>query len=267
MLPAPVVPRLPVASASAAGPSQEDTPVATPPDYSGLRAALVNCTLTPDPSRSHTGRLLDAVESIMTSAGVEVDRIHAVTADLVPGVQPDMREHGWDHDGWPELWPRIEAADILVVGTPIWLGEESSVCRQLIERLYAMSGMLNDAGQSVYYGKTGGAVVTGNEDGVKHVAMSLTFTLSHLGYTVPPQSDAGWIGPIGPGPSYGDPQEDGTGVGFDSDFTRRNTIIMTWNLLHTAHLLRDGFPTYGNDRNALAEGQTFGYVEPEPLPE
>lgn len=237
------------------------------PRYPGLRALLINCSLTAAPERSHTGRLLDVVDHLMAGAGVQVDRLHAVSHDIAPGVQPDMRDHGWDTDDWPLLWPRVEAADILVIGTPLWLGEESSVCRRIIERLYAMSGELNDAGQSIYYGKVGGAVITGNEDGVKHTSMSLLFALQHLGLTVPPQADVGWIGPIGPGPSYGDPQEGGAPVGFDSDFTRRNATIMSWNLMHTAHLLKQagGLPSYGNDRNALADGERFGYADPEPV--
>lgn len=237
------------------------------PTYDGLRALLVNCSLTPDAQRSHTGRLLDVVDHLMSGAGVQVDRLHAVDHDIAPGVQPDMREHGWDDDAWPELWPRVEAADILVIGTPLWLGEESSVCRVIIERLYAMSGMLNERGQSIYYGKVGGAVITGNEDGVKHTSMSLLFALQHLGLVIPPQADCGWLGEIGPGPSYADPREGARPVGFDNSFTRRNATIMSWNLMHTAHLLRSagGLPTYGNDRNALAAGELFGYAEPEPL--
>ncbi|WP_298746175.1 NAD(P)H-dependent oxidoreductase [uncultured Serinicoccus sp.] len=239
------------------------------PDYQGLRALLVNCSLTPDAAASHTGRLLDVVDHLMAGAGVQVDRLHAVDHDIAPGVQPDMREHGFDHDAWPGLWPRVEAADILVVGTPLWLGEESSVCRRIIERLYAMSGMLNDRGQSIFYGKVGGAVITGNEDGVKHTSMSLLFAMQHLGLVIPPQADCGWLGEIGPGPSYGDPQDGGRPVGFDNDFTRRNATIMSWNLMHTAHLLRQagGLPTYGNDRNALADGELFGYAEPAAVPE
>ncbi|WP_130013452.1 flavodoxin family protein [Serinicoccus sediminis] len=238
------------------------------PNYEGLRALLVNCSLTPDAEASHTGRLLDVVDHLMAGAGVEVDRLHAVDHRIAPGVQPDMREHGWDDDAWPELWPRVEAADILVVGTPLWLGEESSVCRRVVERLYAMSGMLNDRGQSIFYGKVGGAVITGNEDGVKHTSMSLLFAMQHLGLVIPPQADCGWLGEIGPGPSYGDPQDSGRPVGFDNDFTRRNATIMSWNLMHTAHLLRQagGLPTYGNDRNALGDGELFGYAEPRAVP-
>jgi len=238
------------------------------PNYAGLRALLVNCSLTRDAETSHTGRLLDVVDHLMSGAGVEVDRLHLVEHQIAPGVQPDMREHGWDHDDWPDLWPRVEAADILVIGTPLWLGEESSVCRVLIERLYAMSAMLNERGQSIYYGKVGGAVITGNEDGVKHTSMSLLFAMQHLGLVIPPQADCGWLGEIGPGPSYGDPREGKPPVGFDNDFTRRNATIMSWNLMHTAHLLKDagGLPTYGNDRNALADGELFGYAEPLAVP-
>lgn len=92
------------------------------------------------------------------------------------------------------------------------------MCTRVIERLYSVSGQLNEAGQYAYYGRVGGVLVTGNEDGVKHVAMNVLYSLQHLGYTIPPQADAGWIGEVGPGPSYGD-----DGVGFDNDFTNRNT--------------------------------------------
>lgn len=236
------------------------------PRYDELSALLVNCSLTLDPAASHTGRLLDAVEHVMTGAGVGVDRIHAVNHPIAPGVQPDMRELGFPDDAWPDLWPRVLDADILVLGTPLWLGEESSVCRAVIQRLYAMSAELNDRGQSVFYGRTGGAVITGNEDGVKHTAMSLLFALQHLGYVIGPQADCGWVGQIGPGPSYGDATEDGA-VGFDNEFTQRNTTIMAWNLMHLAALLKrsDGLPRYGNDREAWDAGHRFGFQNPEAL--
>ena len=235
----------------------------TAPRYDDLRALLINCSLTKDSTQSHTGVLLESLGAIMSGAGVEVDTLYAMDHPIAPGVQPDMREDFPD-DAWPDLWPRVEQADILVIGTPLWLGEESSVCRRVVERLYAMSGELNDQGQSVFYGRAGGAIITGNEDGVKHTAMSLLFALSHLGYTIPPQADAGWIGEIGPGPSFGDEQEGDQPVGFDSDFTAHNSTIMAWNLMHTAAMLRraGGLPTYGNDRQAWSDGERFGYVAP-----
>ena len=80
-----------------------------------------------------------------------------------------MRKEGIGRDDWPdENWPKVRKADILVVGTPLWLGEESSLCRVVIERLHAHSAQTNADGQYVFYGKTGGCIVTGNKDGIKH---------------------------------------------------------------------------------------------------
>jgi len=234
-------------------------------DFRGLSALYINTSLKRVRTESHTQLLLNASAAIMEKQGVAVEHVYLGGMQVPPGVYPDMTEHGWDTDEWPQLWDKVKAADILVVGTPWWLGEESSVCRVLIERLYGMSGKLNDKGQSVYYGKVGGSVITGNEDGIKHAAMTIGYALSHLGYTIPPQADCGWIGEAGPGPSYGDEKDDGSRVGFDNDFTARNTTIMTWNLMHLAKMLKDagGYPNEGNDRNAWKAGTRFGFENPE----
>jgi multimeric flavodoxin WrbA len=213
-----------------------------------LRALFINCTLKCSPEPSHTQTLMDAARSIMQGQGVTVDNIRAVDYELAPGVQPDMTEHGLAKDDWPQLYEHVQAADILVIGTPIWLGERSSTCSRVIERLYAHSAQLNDKDQYVYYGKTAGCIVTGNEDGVKHVAKGVLYALQHLGYVIPPQAEAGWIGEAGPGPSYGDEKDDGSRYGFDNDFTNRSVTFMAWNLLHVARLLKDagGIPAVGN---------------------
>ena len=233
-------------------------------DFSNLKAVTFNCTLKREAERSHTRLLMEASENIMRKQGVQVDHIHVLSHQIAHGVQPDMTEHGWPHDDWPQLWAKVDAADIVVIGTPIWLGEISSVCRQVIERLYAMSGKLNDKGQSIFYGKAGGVVITGNEDGIKHCAMSVLYSLQHLGLTIPPQADCGWIGEAGPGPSYGD-VIDGRAVGYDNDFTQRNATIMTWNLMHMARLLKaaGGLPNEGNDRKAWEAGSRFDFENPE----
>jgi len=233
-------------------------------DFAGLRALYINTSLKRDGAQSHTRALLGVSAAIMEKNGVAVDHLHMLDHQVPPGVYPDMTEHGWDRDDWPALWPRVEAAHILVIGTPLWLGEESSVARILIERLYGMSGVLNDKGQSGFYGKVGGCVITGNEDGIKHTAMTLLYALSHLGYTIPPQADCGWIGEAGPGPSYGD-EVDGRRVGVDNDFTQRNTTIMTWNLMHAAAMLcaAGGYDNQGNDRRAWQAGCRFDYENPD----
>jgi multimeric flavodoxin WrbA len=234
-------------------------------DFSALSAVILNCTLKRPEEKSHTDLLLSVPAEIMRRAGVAVETIRPAGMPIAFGVQPDMTEHGWPEDAWPALWKKIAAADILVLGTPIWLGEESSVCRLVIERLYAMSALLNDRGQSSFYGKVGGAVITGNEDGIKHCAMTILYALGHLGYTIPPQADCGWIGESGPGPSYGDDDGKGGGAGLDNDFTQRNTTIMTWNLLHMARMLKaaGGLANHGNDRRAWDAGCRFGYENPE----
>jgi multimeric flavodoxin WrbA len=229
-------------------------------DFSDLRATYINCTLTPSPGESHTQLLMDRSIAILEHHGVEVTSIRAVDHVLAPGVYPDMTEHGAERDDWPAIAEQVLDADILVLGTPIWLGDKSSVATRVIERLYALSGEMNDAGQYVYYGRAGGCLVTGNEDGIKHCAMNILYSLQHLGYTIPPQADAGWIGEAGPGPSYGD-----DGAGFDNDFTNRNTAFMTHNLMHVARMLKDlgGFPAYGNQRSEWDAGAGFDHPNPE----
>ena len=227
-------------------------------DFRDLKAVYVNCTLKRSPEVSNTQGLMDRSIELMRSLGVTVETRRFIDLDIATGVYPDMREHGWTTDGWPDdLWPLIDAADILVVGGPIWLGDNASVTRAFIERLYAMSGLFNEKGQYIYYGKVGGAIITGNEDGVKHSAMSILYSLQHIGFVIPPAADAGWIGEVGPGPSYLDP---GSG-GPDNDFTNRNTTFMAWNLLHLARMLKDagGIPAYGNLRQEWNAGERFGF--------
>ena len=230
-------------------------------DFSGLSAIYINCTLKRSPEQSHTQGLIDASAAIMRKHGVEVETLRAIDHPIATGVYPDMREHGWTEDAWVEIGPRVLAADILVIGGPIWLGDNSSVTKQIIERLYSYSGMLNDKGQYLYYGRVGGCLITGNEDGIKHCAMNILYSLQHVGYTIPPNADAGWIGEAGPGPSYLDP---GSG-GPDNDFTNRNTTFMTWNLMHLARLLRDagGIPAHGNQRSEWDAGCRFDFENPE----
>ncbi len=230
-------------------------------DFSDLRALFLNCTLKKSPEISHTEGLIRIARAILERNGVAVETLRPVDYRIATGVYPDMTEHGWDHDDWPQIFRKVEAADILVITSPIWLGEKSSVCTQVIERLYANSYILNDQGQYAYYGRVGGCLITGNEDGAKHCSMNILYSLQHLGYVIPPQADAGWLGEAGPGPSYLD---DGSG-GPENDFTNRNTTFMTWNLLHMARMIKDagGFPAYGNQRSAWDAGCRFDYPNPD----
>jgi multimeric flavodoxin WrbA len=229
--------------------------------YDDLSAVFINTSLKRSSETSHTQTLMDVAIAIMEAQGVRTTTLRAADLDIPPGVQPDMTEHGRDSDGWPTVQKQVMAANILVIGTPIWLGDKSSICTRVIERLYGYSGRLNDKGQWAYYGRVGGCIVTGNEDGIKHCAMNILYSLQHLGYVIPPQADAGWIGEAGPGPSYGDEGK----VGLDNDFTRRNITFMAWNLMHMARMLKDagGIPAHGNQKAAWDKGERFDHPNPE----
>lgn len=233
-------------------------------DFSNLKALFLNCTLKPKPKDSHTESLIKVSQSILEKNNVSTEIIRPVEYNIAPGVYPDMTEHGFQEDDWPDIQQKVLDTDILIIGSPIWLGEKSSVATRVIERLYGYSGNLNDKGQYVYYGRVAGCLITGNEDGIKHCSMSILYSLQHLGYVIPPQADAGWIGEAGPGPSYGDEGENGP-VGFDNEFTQRNTTFLTWNLMHMARMLRlsGGIPAHGNQRSEWEAGCRFDHANPE----
>lgn len=229
-------------------------------DFSSLRATYVNCTLKKSPQNSHTALLMSLSQGIMAREKVAVDEFRLADHDVPAGVYPDMTKHGYEKDEWPALFQRILESDILVIGTPIWLGVKSSQAQKLIERLYGMSGQLNDKGQNIFYGRVGGCIVTGNEDGAKQCSRDLLYGLQHIGYSIPPQADAAWLGEIGPGPSYLD---EGSGAA-DHDFTNRNATFMTYNLLHLAKMLKGqgGYPPYGNSTSAWGEGERWAFEKP-----
>ena len=230
-------------------------------DFSDLTALFLNCTLKRSPELSHTQGLIDIATAIMQANDVATEVLRPVDHAIAYGVWGDMTEHGWEQDEWPAIYEKVKAADILVITAPIWLGEKSSVCTQTIERLYSTSGDLNESGQYAYYGRVGGCLITGNEDGAKHCAMNILYSLQHLGYVIPPQADAGWLGEAGPGPSYLD---EGSG-GPENDFTNRNTTFMTWNLMHMARMIKDagGIPAHGNQRSAWDAGCRSDYPNPD----
>ena len=117
-------------------------------DFSGLSALFLNCTLKPTPEKSHTEALIEVSRAIMEKSGISTDYLRPVDYRIAPGVYPDMTEHGFDADDWPELAKQILAADILVIGSPIWLGHKSSVCTRVVERLYSRQGSSMTAGST-----------------------------------------------------------------------------------------------------------------------
>ena len=137
-------------------PKQEELCEQSRWDFSDLSAIYINCTLKRSPEQSHTQGLADISMEILRRQGVSVEEVRAIDHDIATGVWPDMTEHGWDRDEWPAIYEQVEAAHILVLCSPIWLGEKSSVCTKVIERLYGNSSLLNERGQYAYYGRVGG---------------------------------------------------------------------------------------------------------------
>ena len=213
--------------------------------YDDLRAIVFNGTTKRSPEVSNTDGLVAIVRGIFNRVGVELEEIRTVDRDIPPGLWPDMREHGYESDEFPDIYKRsVVPAHILIMAGPIWLGDQSSLTRKIIERLYAYSSEVNEAGQWAYYGKTGAAITTGNDDGGKHVSAQVLYALQHIGLTIPPQSDTYWTGEAGPGPSY----LDAVGGGEQNAWATRNTVFLAWNVLHLARMLADadGIPAYGN---------------------
>lgn len=201
-----------------------------------LKALFLNASLKSTDEPSHTEGFMKDVQVHYNQLGVESEIIRLADYKIALGVQEDM---GGD-DEWPQILDKVKAADILIIGTPIWLGEKSTLATQAIERLYGSSAMTNDKGQAVFYNKVGGAVVTGNEDGAKHSAASLLYGLSHIGFLIPPNVDAYWVGEAGPGDSYMD-------VGRNNEFTKTAIKSLAYNTYHVAGILKNNpIPAEGN---------------------
>lgn len=202
-----------------------------------LKAVFLNCTLKRSPEVSNTEALARKVIAWLDSMEVESEIIRIVDYTVPTGVSSDE----CDGDEWPRILERIKAADILVIATPIWFGHRSSVAQLVIERLDGTYNERNEVGQYPLYNKVGGVVVTGNEDGAHAAAESTLFNLSHLGCTIPPNSDTYWVGDAGPGPSY---LEAG---GENHAYTQRTTRWMAHNLVHVARMLKaNPIPPEGN---------------------
>ena len=179
-----------------------------------MRALVLNCTLKPWPEPSNTEALARVLMRAWENAGIGCELVRLVDQDVKPGVKSDMGEG----DAWPAIREKIVAADILLMATPTWLGQQSSVCMRALERMDAMLSETKPDGRPIAFDKVAGVVVTGNEDGAHHIVGTVSQALIDIGFTVPGQAWTYWhLGP-GPGPDY---LEDDKGHEW-SDRTGRN---------------------------------------------
>lgn len=211
-----------------------------------LKAVILNCTLKKSPEVSNTEALIRKVVDLMTPLSVESEIVRVVDHHIPFGVESDLGAG----DEWPQIYEKLKAADIVIIGTPIWFGVRGSVAQLVIERL---DGSYNDGdrvtGQFPLYGKVAGVIVTGNEDGAHDAAGTTLFNLSHLGCVVPPNVDTYWVGDAGPGPSYIE-------AGGDRHlYTNKTARYLAHNVTWMARLLRAN-PIPTNLRQLIAEAET-----------
>ena len=136
-----------------------------------------------------------------------------------------------DGDGWPAIREQVLASDILVIATPIWMGQPSAVAKMVLERLDAEIAETDDEGRMLTYGKVAGVAVVGNEDGAHHVSAEVFQALSDVGFTIPPNGVTYWVGEAMQGTDYQD-------VDPRPEKTAQTTTTLAANAAHLARLLR-----------------------------
>jgi multimeric flavodoxin WrbA len=198
-------------------------------DKSRLTALAVNCSLkgSANAEKSSTEVLLEQVLEALAAHGVAGETVRAVDHDIKPGVTSDEGAG----DAWPALRTRILAADILVIGSPIWLGQPSSVAKRVLERMDAFLDEKDDQGRMPSYGKVAIVAVVGNEDGAHHVAAECQQALTEVGFTIPAGGATYWVGEAMTGKEY-------------KDFAKPPKQVAEWtpmlasNAAHLARLLK-----------------------------
>ena len=157
-----------------------------------LSAIAINCSLKPSAGESSsTDKMIGLLVSELAKRGVSFsETIRIADHNVKPGVSSDEGEG----DAWPDIRRRILAADILVFGTPIWLGQASSVAKRVIERMDAFLSETDEQGRMPSYSKVAILAVVGNEDGAHWVSSQLYQGLSDTGWTIPAAAICYWVG-------------------------------------------------------------------------
>ncbi|MER7447689.1 NAD(P)H-dependent oxidoreductase [Microbacterium sp. NPDC097977] len=197
-----------------------------------LTALAISCTLKPSPAESSSDLLGEQILAALGEHGVSGELVRAVDHTISPGVEADMGAG----DGWPQLREKVHAADILVLLTPTWMGQHSSVAQRVLERLDAELSETDDAGRPILFDKVAIAGIVGNEDGAHHIAAILFQSLNDIGYSVPAQGSVYWNGEAMHTVDYKDLEE-------TPEKVAQTTATAARNAAHLARLLAgDGYP-------------------------
>jgi len=195
---------------------------------SQLTAIALNCSLKAEGS-SNTEVLLRQVLDALEGHGVTTDIVRVAAHTVHPGVESESQGPG---DDWPALRERVLAADIVILGTPVWSGNPSSICRRVLERMDAFLSETDDEGRMIAMDKVGGVVVTGNEDGAHNCIAQCYQGLADFGFTIPTNAATYWVGEAMQSVAYEDLDETPESVA-------STTSMMASNLVHVARLLKE----------------------------
>ena len=199
-----------------------------------MRALILNCTLKAQPAESSSELLATELVAELATRGVESDLIRVVDRDVHFGVTVDEG----DGDEWPGIRRMMLAADIFILATPIWMGQPSSVCKMVLERLDAEISETDDEGRMSTFGKVAGLAVVGNEDGAHHVTAEVYQALNDVGFTIPANAVTYWVGEAMQPIDYRDKEP-------RPEKTAQTTRTLAANAVHLAHLLQ-GAPYPGS---------------------
>jgi multimeric flavodoxin WrbA len=191
-----------------------------------LKALVLACTLKPSPAESSSVLLGHQVLNALTEHDVTGELVRVIDEGVKFGVSTDEG----DGDGWPRIRTKMLAADILVMATPIWMGQPSAVCKMALERLDAELSETDDQGQMLTYGKVAALAVVGNEDGAHHVTAEVLQALNDTGFTIPAGAATYWVGEAMQTEDYLDQEP-------TPDKTAETTRRVAANAAHLARLL------------------------------
>ena len=200
-----------------------------------LNALFLNCSLKKSPTTSNTSAFIKNAEKIFQELGVATEEIRVADYNVKLGNTSDEGPG----DEWPAILEKVKACDILVMATPIWRGDRSSVAKSVAERFDGVWKEANEEnGQYPTFNKVAGVMVDGNEDGAKNAISSICYDLSEHGFSIPVNAFTYYVGKAGPGDAY---------IKAEGDkhlFTNRTMYLMVYNLVHLAKILKENpYPT------------------------
>ena len=193
---------------------------------SELTALVLCCTLKPSPAESSSALIGTQLLRELESFGVRGEMVRVVDHDVKFGVTPDEG----DGDAWPSIREKVLAADIVAIATPIWLGQPSSVCKMVLERLDAEISETDEQGRMLTFGKVAAVAVVGNEDGAHHTVAECLQALNDTGFSVAANAGTYWVGEAMQGTDYQD-------LDPSPDTTTSTTRTVAANAAHLAQLL------------------------------